>query len=276
MPYFGFSQNYIPTKDVYDFDIGDEFHYERTFSGGYSKKTIKKILSKTLTTDSVSYQIHSYGVIDIYGSPQTRFGSVITEKYYMSDTIFDTIPPCLDTLHLYYSSYLSNFPSRIHCFLIDTIYNNTPYGNTYSLNNSDFEYNKNIYYSVGLGKSYFYEDIRYSLPPVTETNRIVYYKKDSLSLTLGNPWTFTTGLEENNLLDFSVYPNPANGFIKVNYSGIPNSYQYQLMNSLGQVLLSGKNEQNNIDVSSIPAGIYFLTITNEDGDSGVKRVVVSR
>jgi len=78
------------------------------------------------------------------------------------------------------------------------------------------------------------------------------------------------------LIDFSVYPNPANGFIKVNYSGILTSCQYQLLNSLGQVLLSGKIEQNNIDVSSIHVGIYFLTITNEDGDSGVKRVVVSR
>ena len=41
LPYFGFSQNHILTKDVYDFDVGDEFHYEITFSGGYNKKNNK-------------------------------------------------------------------------------------------------------------------------------------------------------------------------------------------------------------------------------------------
>ena len=75
------------------------------------------------------------------------------------------------------------------------------------------------------------------------------------------------------LLNFNIYPNPANEFISIDYS---ENYVYQLMNPIGQVLLSGKNEQTKIDISFITSGIYFLKITNENGDYGVKRIVISR
>lgn len=273
LPYFGISQNYIPTKDVYDFDVGDEFHYEQTLGYGYSKKTIKKILSKTTTTDSVSYQVHEYGVEDISGSPQTRFGRVKTEKYYISDTIYDTIPPCIDTFHPYYLSWM--YPS-INCSLIDTIFNEINYGITYRLNNSDFEYQKYFYYSNLLGKTYFYEWIGNTFPPTRHIIKLTYYKKDSLGLTWGTPWTFTTSLNEISSINFSVYPNPSSSSINIIFNESITKLNYELINSLGQVIKNKRLKSNSIDISSIPAGIYFLKITNENGDSGMKRIVISR
>ena len=100
-----------------------------------------------------------------------------------------------------------------------------------------------------------------------------YFFKVISGETGGTPYSFTIGINELSNLNFKIYPNPAKDFISIEYL---ENYDYQLVNSLGQVILLGKNEKSNIDITSISTGIYFLKITNENGNSGVKRVIVSR
>ena len=57
-PFFLNSQSFVDS--VYEFNVGDEFHYthqHRTNSGTNTTKTIKKIIGKTYTSGFVSYQI---------------------------------------------------------------------------------------------------------------------------------------------------------------------------------------------------------------------------
>lgn len=67
----------------------------------------------------------------------------------------------------------------------------------------------------------------------------------------------TNEIAESDL--FKVYPNPSNSFITV--SNKTNSKSYQLRNVLGQLVLSGTlTATQQIDIASLPSGIYFLQV----------------
>jgi len=78
------------------------------------------------------------------------------------------------------------------------------------------------------------------------------------------------GVPEFSEEEFSVYPNPASSFVTVIAS---EAKQSQLFNAYGQEirnqkLIAGKNE---INVSDLSNGIYFLKIGNT-----AKKIVVSK
>lgn len=86
------------------------------------------------------------------------------------------------------------------------------------------------------------------------------------------------GINEN-INTFSIYPNPAHDIIQLDYGGVVGSIQLQINNIQGQQVyektLEGfTNLQNQkIDISDWPAGIYFITINNEKGQI-VKKILV--
>ena len=55
---------------------------------------------------------------------------------------------------------------------------------------------------------------------------------------------------------FTVYPNPTNGVLTIHHS------EFQIANLMGQTVLSGNinAENQQIDVSSLPQGMYFITV----------------
>ena len=71
------------------------------------------------------------------------------------------------------------------------------------------------------------------------------------------------GVEENDDENgFAVYPNPTDGII---YVMSDNCGEYRITNLMGQTLMTGNitSENQMIDVSSLPKGIYFITLTNK-------------
>jgi hypothetical protein len=81
----------------------------------------------------------------------------------------------------------------------------------------------------------------------------------------------TTGISPitNNL--FSVYPNPASTSISVS-SPTGNAQKATVYNTIGQTMLATPLSALNqdIDISSLPAGIYFITIDSPAGQSSHK------
>ena len=66
---------------------------------------------------------------------------------------------------------------------------------------------------------------------------------------------------------FTVYPNPTNGVLFVetqNFASLQNQ-TYRITNLMGQTLLTGQitAETQQINVSSLPQGMYFITIAGE-------------
>ena len=62
--------------------------------------------------------------------------------------------------------------------------------------------------------------------------------------------------------DWAIYPNPANGTITIsgNQTG-----EYQIANIMGQTLMTGRidTEKQLINVSTLPAGVYFININGK-------------
>ena len=80
-----------------------------------------------------------------------------------------------------------------------------------------------------------------------------------------------TGVAENQNVNISVYPNPANDVLTINVNG---GFKYQLINSLGQVVRTGNaNTKAYVKVSDLNKGIYFLSITSGN-QVNVQKVVV--
>ena len=71
---------------------------------------------------------------------------------------------------------------------------------------------------------------------------------------------YNVGIEESEIGDLNVYPNPASDYIRV--SGLENM-EYRIIGSNGVVVLSGSNYSGeSIDVSHLSAGMYFLFTGN--------------
>jgi hypothetical protein len=78
------------------------------------------------------------------------------------------------------------------------------------------------------------------------------------------------GINENTLIDFAVYPNPTTAILTVQSNST--IVQIEIYNPFGQLILSNMNE-NQIDISSVSQGIYFIKIKDKNGNFGTKKIV---
>ena len=77
---------------------------------------------------------------------------------------------------------------------------------------------------------------------------------------------------ETNSLFATIHPNPTTGLVTVKGE---NLQQVEVLNMLGQQVLSvrGSGNEMQINMSALPAGIYFVAVTNEEGRRCVQKVV---
>jgi hypothetical protein len=78
--------------------------------------------------------------------------------------------------------------------------------------------------------------------------------------------------ENNNLI--SIYPNPATSEILIRF-GKNVYYKIQLCNALGEILKQTAINYNttSINISSFPKGIYFIIITDNEGNKMMKKIM---
>ncbi len=71
------------------------------------------------------------------------------------------------------------------------------------------------------------------------------------------------GLDEPTAIPFAIYPNPTNGVLTIHHSefNIPHS-SFRITNLMGQTVLTGSltAETQQIDVSGLPQGMYFISV----------------
>lgn len=96
-------------------------------------------------------------------------------------------------------------------------------------------------------------------------------------LWLYNENGFSTGIDNiNDVSNISIYPNPASsGIIMVSFNSHLNS-QISIINAHGQAVISKEylNKDNvTLDISSLPSGIYFITI-KVDGGVTTKKIII--
>lgn len=272
IPSYLSSQAYLDS--VFEFDVGDEFHYQLEREVGSSKRygyTRNKIITKTITLSKVHYSTSSVGYFDFGGTPQF-FNKTIIDSFPLQDTTFDTIPPCLDSTHPYFDRGNSIF-GRVICNLLDTIYFDSNFNClVYSLSYGAHDHVWSKIFAKKIGK--IYDSDRSWTPLIGETESLVYYKDSSTGYTWGTPLTFNVGLNKLKKLDFSTFPNPTAKTI--NIQGVEGALEYSLINTIGQNILSGNLINKQIDCSILKNGIYLLRLVDENQNVGIKRIFISR
>jgi hypothetical protein len=78
------------------------------------------------------------------------------------------------------------------------------------------------------------------------------------------------GIEENTTALFSIYPNPTKGIL--NISSTISIAEISIYNNLGQLLFTSE-ETNQIDISTLDKGIYFVKIKCENGQIETKKII---
>lgn len=74
------------------------------------------------------------------------------------------------------------------------------------------------------------------------------------------------------VVSVNMYPNPVSNVLTVKTSFNLSAATVQIVDMLGKVVLATRTATGNIDVSKLPAGIYYLVIIH-DGEKTVKRFV---
>ena len=75
-------------------------------------------------------------------------------------------------------------------------------------------------------------------------------------------------------MDLTIYPNPAKDVVNVRTNA--QRYEYQLINTWGQVVLNGRlSGDGSISVKDINNGVYFLRVV-ADGEMSINRIVINK
>ena len=99
------------------------------------------------------------------------------------------------------------------------------------------------------------EDGVYTYSVVATNGNGLYSTPEFLTVSVG-----TVGIEETNVNEFSIYPNPVNSTLNIN--GGNTEYSYVMFNGMGQMVANGNAQGNEqIDVNDMAKGVYFLRIT---------------
>ena len=279
----------ISWQDVYNFDVGDEFHYS-----GYDKinwfgptwKTIKRILGKTVygNNDSVVYQIEYCQTKSIpYPPPhyENTFDTV-NEKYNFiemaNDLIIQRLPDEFTRSQLYYDWIAPSFSRKIGSFYARPvqIYCDWRYSYDGQCFTDPFEAGSTIInYTSGLGKtssfSMWEESVGFNHHI---SNELVYYKKGSES------WGTPVSTDCNTLVDVHSVTAKTNPFVRI----IPNpvetqgtiivdnyfpgkNLQFDVYNCLGKKVICSQvtSSFSTFLREGLPPGLYLYTVTIENG-----------
>jgi len=86
-------------------------------------------------------------------------------------------------------------------------------------------------------------------------------------------WTLnfstTTGIEDNEIADFAIYPNPNNGQFSIVNDGVNGTYLIEIMDVTGKVVYSEQlqlnaNETTVINATDVNTGVYLVKTTNTE------------
>ncbi len=111
--------------------------------------------------------------------------------------------------------------------------------------------------------------------PAASGGKVQYYNSSDpefapvLNLVYGQAPSAIQGA--TNVKEFNIYPNPTNGLLTIEH-GVETITHLEVNNLLGQVVLQPQIQQNTINISTLPSGIYMLSVTTKNGRTS-QRVV---
>lgn len=242
IPYNGLSQARLTNKQVYDFNIGDEFHYKVNFSSVASEGYKYTILGKKILNDSITYTM-------MYDSYKQRFEYTFDSEI-RTITITD-LDSFIDDLY------------QISLNKEDTCFSDTFFFSeklkvpvyTYTYSTCSFEASTTIEeFGVGLGKTEY--EHRDPTGPFYFWHVMRYYKKGAI--TFGSPdKAYELGIKNFQMESINVYPNPAKDELYL-VGNFKSFFGIQIMDCFGRIVNPKMITSSKIDISTLSPGIYYL------------------
>lgn len=271
-PKVGF-QN-LTWKDVFDFEVGDEFHVHESsfyFGSGTEKKIIHKIISKEEVDESYEYNYLKKQLI------RNRVDKV-DEYTYSEDTItqifkanseFDKLPyePTSNEfgrklLPRYGMS--SNTPDIKFFAFYDNLMNRQDSSIWMDDLISDGGYYDYYEYRKGLGGPYY--EFHPFIMMGEDFCKLVYYQKGNNSW--GIPFDKLQNEELNEESKMKIFVDRQNACIQILCPGFEHgNIHISIYNTTGKMIKysSVESEKQIIQTNNWPGGIYFYAIRNKDG-----------
>lgn len=147
--------------------------------------------------------------------------------------------------------------------------------------------NKNTTYVFTSGQSLFFshtlvdgdETTNLTAAPIISLNQATSTIKDDQAIdasldirSLVVPKDKALSIEDNEFnSSIRMYPNPVTSELNIRLKTGDKLKSVQISNVLGEAILTTRN--NEINISSLPAGIYFLKLENTEGKAGVRKII---
>ena len=256
------AQNYSTWGEIYNFEVGDEFHYWYEFDASayqwYSEYYSNDfIINKSMSTDSLSvtYTIISERITKTFENPVWTF--------------------TCDTFLVTYDS-LNSF-----C-IADTVYVSTVHNNRIASYKHFFQinppqYQESTLYVEGCGLVEYGKGT--ASPYTTTIKELLYYKKGEEEW--GTPYILV-GTEEFKGIEWLVkcFPNPFTTSTTLEYELTePSRVQLTIYNAIGEVVYKSEDRHMSVGKHSFtwnperhPEGMYYVVLRSEEGVSVVKMV----
>ncbi len=244
IPYKGLCQTRLTNREVYDFNIGDEFHYKVNFSSFASEGFKYTILSKNIFNDSLSY---SYKYDNYQQRFEYSFGSEIRK---LTITNLDSF---IDNL---YQEELNKMDT---CFKDSFFYSDKFKVPVYNYTYSECRFEAPTTteeFGAGLGKTEY--ERRDPSGPFYFWHIMTYYKKGGI--TFGSPdKAYTLGMKNisMNIHSLNLYPNPAHHEIQ-SATKFTSVSSIQIVDCYGKSFNPKMLTSSKMDISNFPSGIYCL------------------
>lgn len=277
----------LTTFDIFNYSVGDEFHYEDNwqdvFSPWFYTFTSRKkiILSKTisLNQDTITYLIEKCETTISNSTPvpspdTTATLDTITEKIIISNfsklnkLSFESIDTNLNTFNGGYSIFSINQTHNKRQKTLYDFYNQTSANCWEEIVVDPGPTTSN--YIDGLGGGY------YDLGQWNNHFYLVYYKKGAV--TWGTPIVCnptSTGISNLKFTanQIKIYPNPFSENLQFQLE-TQQEFKYTIYDVFGQEVLSGigTTKDNVINTSFLKQGIYFLQI-NTKNNQYTKKII---
>ena len=82
-------------------------------------------------------------------------------------------------------------------------------------------------------------------------------------------------VDENEKLDFEIFPNPASDFVQINALNGFNG-MITISDNSGRLVLSESLSSKEINLSNLNSGVYFVTLINNEGNSSIPKKLVKK
>lgn len=257
--------------DVFDFQAGDEIHVNseqsNAFVNDYWKKTNKliyKYLERTDYPDSIVYlySLKQSTVINNNGSESTKYSFDTLKLTVQPDSLFDKLPgePIIDDGVAYNFIMTNKTPlSKIDISSSDSYSSSDDTCWNFIIADDCF---MNGEYIKGLGGPYYSCSNPFDLGG--SERELVYYKKGDV--TWGSPLVITGISEKETKLNITVFPNPAHGYVTINFGDYNTENCFiEIFSIQGKILKSVdlNSEKSGFSIENLNTGIYFYKLIDK-------------